>query len=101
MAYPIEGHREGFYVVLNCTAEPSVIADVERYFNVTDAVIRHLMIRIIQKAKKFAPRRTPTGRTGTSRPRSDSNYRPSSPASTSTPAPAAAPATSTETPSAS
>jgi small subunit ribosomal protein S6 len=57
MAYPVQGHREGFYTVLNFTAEPTVVLALERLFNVTDSVIRHITVRVIKKNKKFAPRR--------------------------------------------
>jgi small subunit ribosomal protein S6 len=57
MAYPVQGHREGFYTVLNYTAEPTVVLALEHLFNVTDSVIRHITVRVIKKNKKFAPRR--------------------------------------------
>jgi small subunit ribosomal protein S6 len=57
LAYPIQGHREGFYAVLNFSAEGGVVTDLEHLFNVTDAVLRHLTVRIVKKNKTFAPRR--------------------------------------------
>src|SRR5437879_644641 len=57
LAYTIQGHREGFYTVLNYSAEAPVVAALEHLFNVTDSVMRHLTIRVIKKSKKFAPRR--------------------------------------------
>src|SRR5579864_1670305 len=53
MAYPIQGHREGFYSVVNFTAEPTVVSALEHLFNVTDAVIRQLTIRVIKKKETF------------------------------------------------
>lgn len=57
LAYPLRGHREGFYTVLNFTAEPTVIMALEHLYNVTDSVIRQLTIRHYPSNKKFAPRR--------------------------------------------
>lgn len=60
LAYTIQGHREGFYSVITFTAEPAVVAALEHLYNVTDAVMRHLIIRQIKRSKKFAPRRAPS-----------------------------------------
>ena len=57
MAYPIHGFREGFYTVINFTAEPTVVSALEHLYNVTDTVIRQLTIRHYPSNKKFAPRR--------------------------------------------
>jgi small subunit ribosomal protein S6 len=68
MAYPIQGFREGFYTVLNYTAEPTIIVALEHLFNVTDSVMRQLSIKVIKKTKKFAPRRErPAGATDAQR----------------------------------
>ena len=95
MAYAIHGFREGFYAVLNYSAEPTVIQALEHLFNVTDSVIRHLTIKVIKKNKKFAPRRErPAGAAVPHRPgahRPVGAVRPKE-----TPAPAAAEATPAE-----
>ena len=57
LAYPIQGHREGFYVVMNYSAEPGAVDALEHFFKVTDSIVRHLTTRVIKKNKKFAPRR--------------------------------------------
>jgi small subunit ribosomal protein S6 len=57
LAYPIHGHREGYYAVLNFTAETDVVNALEHLYNVTDSVIRHLTVRVIKKNKTFRPRR--------------------------------------------
>jgi small subunit ribosomal protein S6 len=96
LAYPIQGHREGFYSVLTFSADSAIVASLEHLFNVTDTVIRHMTTRIIKKNKKFAPRREKpagatdsrgSGRPGSSRPpRTESSSAPAA----SAPAPAAA-----------
>jgi small subunit ribosomal protein S6 len=109
LAYPIQGHREGFYTVLTYNAEPAVVSGLEHLFNITDTVVRHLTIRVIKKNKTFRPRRerpagatdARTGRPTGSRPPLKVEPPPSvaaaaasaAPAAASTPAPAAAPAT--------
>src|ERR1019366_7661542 len=57
LAYSIQGHREGYYAVLNFTAEAAVVMAIEHLYNVTDSVVRHLTVRIIKKNKTFRPRR--------------------------------------------
>ena len=103
MAYPIHGHREGFYSVLTFSAEPTVVTAIEHLYNVTDTVLRHLTIKHIKRNKKFAPRkerpagavdvhRGPSRYGGPSRSRPDNPPRPAAvePASASpTPKPEA------------
>src|SRR5579863_768228 len=83
LAYPIHGHREGFYSVLTFSAEPTVVAAIEHLYNVTDTILRHLTIRHIKRNKKFAPKRErpagytdahrgPSRSSGPVRPRTDS-----------------------------
>ncbi len=92
LAYPLRGHREGFYTVLNFTAEPTVIMALEHLYNVTDVVIRQLTIRHYPSNKKFAPRRErPAGDTHRGPGRSGSGPR-SRPDAVRSSAPAAAPA---------
>jgi small subunit ribosomal protein S6 len=103
MAYPIGGHREGFYTVISFTAEAGAVQAIEHLYNVTDAVIRHLTTRIIKKNKTFPPRRErPAGEAagarhgsryaGPSRPRSEGASAAKAPASTPA-APETAPVT--------
>jgi len=107
LAYPIQGFREGFYVVLTFNAEGGVVNALEHVFRVTDSVVRHITIKIIKKNKTFPPRRVkpagasseagrPAGRGGYSR----DGGRSSSAPSVTPPPTAAAPATETPTPSA-
>jgi len=92
LAYPLRGHREGFYGVLNFTAEPTVIAALEHLYNVTDAVIRQLTIRHYPSNKKFAPRRVrPAGEAHRGPGRSGPGMRPRPDAARTSAAPSAAP----------
>ncbi|HVO32774.1 MAG TPA: 30S ribosomal protein S6 [Elusimicrobiota bacterium] len=104
LAYPIAGHREGFYDVLTFSGESAVVAALDHYFNVTDSVLRHMTIKVIKKTKKFAPRRERpagaadgprgSGRPGSGRPRVE--Y--ARPATATAAAPAVTPAASAAAP---
>lgn len=96
LAYPIHGHREGFYVVLTYSAEGPVVSDLEHYFRVTDPVLRYLTTKVIKRNKTFAPRRERPAGADSARPGSRPyGRRPegaSRPLPTVTPPPAASPA---------
>ena len=42
LAYPINDMTEGYYVLVNYTAEPSFVAELERIFNITEGVMRSM-----------------------------------------------------------
>ncbi|WP_438433628.1 30S ribosomal protein S6 [Gorillibacterium sp. sgz500922] len=44
LAYEIKKFRDGFYVLVNFTAEPAVVAELERVMKISDEVIRYLII---------------------------------------------------------
>ncbi|MFD2615277.1 30S ribosomal protein S6 [Paenibacillus gansuensis] len=43
LAYEIEKFRDGVYVLVNFTAEPSVVSELERVMKISDEVIRYLI----------------------------------------------------------
>jgi len=45
LAYPIEKHREGYYVLMNFNAEADVPKELERMFKITDGVLRYMVVR--------------------------------------------------------
>jgi small subunit ribosomal protein S6 len=47
LAYEIARQSEGYYVVVACTAEPSVIAELERSLRLADEVLR---FKVVQRA---------------------------------------------------
>lgn len=60
LAYSIDKFREGYYVVLTIEGTGSEIAEIERRMRVSDAIIRHISIRIdedLKRAQKFQARR--------------------------------------------
>jgi small subunit ribosomal protein S6 len=46
LAYPINDMTEGYYVLVNYTADPSFVAELERIFNITEGVMRSMTIRV-------------------------------------------------------
>ncbi|MBD8501027.1 MULTISPECIES: 30S ribosomal protein S6 [Paenibacillus] len=43
LAYEIKKFRDGHYVLVNFTAEPAVVAELDRQLKISDDVIRHLV----------------------------------------------------------
>jgi small subunit ribosomal protein S6 len=48
-AYELDHKREGYYVVIELTAEPPAVADMERVFVLADEVLRHKVMRLPDK----------------------------------------------------
>ena len=46
LAYPIDDINEGYYVCVQFTAEPTLPAELERVFKITDGIIRFLVLKI-------------------------------------------------------
>ena len=45
LAYPIQFLDEGYYVLINFNAKPQFLAELDRVYNITDSVLRSLVIR--------------------------------------------------------
>ena len=45
LAYEIDGHIEGFYVVIKFQGDPGITTELERIMRITDSVMRFLVIR--------------------------------------------------------
>jgi len=48
-AYEVHHRSEGYYVLIEATAEPAVLAEVDRMLGLADEVIRHKVIRLPDK----------------------------------------------------
>jgi small subunit ribosomal protein S6 len=46
LAYEIRHQREGYYVLLEATAPPEVMAELDRALHLADDVLRHKVIRV-------------------------------------------------------
>jgi small subunit ribosomal protein S6 len=60
-AYEMRHRREGYYVVMEFTAEPTVAAEIDRLLHLADEVIRHKTVRLPESIKR-APANKPAGR---------------------------------------
>ena len=45
LAYPINKQNEGYYVLINFSSNPEFIDELERVYNITDDVIKHMVVR--------------------------------------------------------
>jgi len=53
LAYRVDKHREGSYVLIQFTAKPETVKELERRLRVTDAVIKFLTVRIDEEQKRL------------------------------------------------
>ena len=63
LAYPIERYRDGSYHILVFEAPAEAIAELERSLEITEEVLRHLVVRIerpVKAARKDGAHRPPT-----------------------------------------
>ena len=71
LAYELKHKSEGFYAVIEATAEPAVMAELDRMLFLADEVLRHKVIRLPEKvagrqrpvpaAPEATPEATPNG----------------------------------------
>lgn len=66
LAYEIEHRSEGYYVLIDATAEPAVVSELDRMLSLADEVMRHKVIRIPDEAVAKAARRSSTSGNGAS-----------------------------------
>jgi len=45
LAYPIQKQNEGYYVLINFSSNPEFIEELERVYNITDEVIKHIVVK--------------------------------------------------------
>ena len=45
LAYPIQFLNEGYYVLINFSADPRFLTELDRIYNITDSVLRSLVIK--------------------------------------------------------
>jgi small subunit ribosomal protein S6 len=57
LAYRIEKRTEGFYVLLQFSAQPEAVKEVERRLRVTDQVMKFITVRVDEKQKKIDKRK--------------------------------------------
>jgi len=59
-AYELNHRWEGYYVLLDATAEPAAMAELDRMLHLADEVLRHKVIRLPDKVGGRAPRPAPS-----------------------------------------
>lgn len=62
LAYEIRHQREGYYVLMEATAEPAVMTELDRTLTLADEVLRHKVVRLPDRVAGRA--RRPAGRPG-------------------------------------
>ena len=55
-AYELHHRWEGYYVLMDATAEPAAMAELDRMFHLADEVIRHKVVRLPDKVAGRASR---------------------------------------------
>ena len=53
LAYDVDKHREGFYVLFVVAANGEIIKECERRLRVMDAVIKYITVRTDEDARRF------------------------------------------------
>lgn len=56
LAYPINYKTEGYYVLVNYTAEASVPKEIERNLQISDNILRYLTVKVEEKRSNVKPR---------------------------------------------
>ncbi len=49
LAYEIKGRRDGIYILAEVRAEPEAVKEIERQLQVSEAVLRHLVVRLDER----------------------------------------------------
>jgi small subunit ribosomal protein S6 len=57
-AYEVNHRSEGYYALIEATAEPSAMAVLDRALGLADEVVRHKVIRLPEKVAGRSTRRT-------------------------------------------
>ncbi len=52
LAYPIDFKTEGYYVLVNFSAKPDFPAELDRIYNITDGLLRSIIIKKDEKNAK-------------------------------------------------
>ncbi len=68
LAYRVQKRNEGFYVLMQFTAEPQAVKEVERRLRVSDMVMKFITVRIDEKQKKIDKRKKQRDKRAARRP---------------------------------
>lgn len=56
LAYPINDMLEGYYVLVTFKAESDLPREIERNLQISDSVLRYLIIKLVEKKQSVKPR---------------------------------------------
>lgn len=45
LAYEIEKYRDGYYMIVNVTAEPQAVQEFDRLARISEDIIRHIVVK--------------------------------------------------------
>ena len=68
LAYRVEKRTEGYYVLIQFTAGPEVVKELERRLRVADLVMKFITVRIDEKIKKIEKRKKQRDKRAARRP---------------------------------
>ncbi|MBI1898107.1 MAG: 30S ribosomal protein S6 [Acidobacteria bacterium] len=57
LAYRVQKRKEGFYVLVQFSAGPDAVKEIERRLRVSDLVLKFITVRVDQRLKKVEKRR--------------------------------------------
>ncbi|MGQ9633848.1 MAG: 30S ribosomal protein S6 [Bryobacteraceae bacterium] len=57
LAYRVQKHHEGYYVLLQFSASPQTVKETERRLRVLDSVLKFLTVRIDEKLRRIEKRK--------------------------------------------
>lgn len=77
LAYRIDKYREGAYVLLQFTAAPDTVKELERRLRVSDLVLKFITVRIDQTLKRLDKRKKQRDKRAASAPASPAPAAPS------------------------
>ena len=68
LAYKVQKHGEGIYVLIQFSSSPDLVREVERRMRVSDQVIKFITVRIDEKIKKIEKRKKARDKRAARRP---------------------------------
>ncbi len=69
LAYRVEKRNEGYYVLLQFSAEPDAVKEIERRLRVSDLVLKYMTVRIDEKLKRMDKRKKQREKRAARKPR--------------------------------
>jgi small subunit ribosomal protein S6 len=68
LAYKLQKRNEGYYILLQFSAGPEIVKEIERRLRVNDMVLKYLTVRIDEKLKRIEKRKKEREKRATRKP---------------------------------